>query len=78
MGKMSKEKQTFEESMEELEQIIKGLESGDVPLETALEKFQRGVELSKECQQTLANAEKTLTKVMSSEGQEVEFESKGE
>ncbi|MGX4686746.1 exodeoxyribonuclease VII small subunit [Vagococcus sp. JNUCC 83] len=75
---MSKEKQTFEESMEELEQIIKGLESGDVPLETALEKFQRGVELSKECQQTLANAEKTLTKVMSSEGQEIEFESKGE
>lgn len=75
---MSKEKQTFEESMEELEQIIKGLESGDVPLETALEKFQRGVELSKECQKTLANAEKTLTKVMSQDGQEIEFEAKGD
>ncbi|APB30821.1 MULTISPECIES: exodeoxyribonuclease VII small subunit [Vagococcus] len=75
---MSKEKQTFEESMEELEQIIKGLESGDVPLETALEKFQRGVELSKECQKTLANAEKTLTKVMSQDGQEIDFEAKGD
>jgi len=75
---MTKQKQTFEESMEELEQIIKGLESGDVPLETALEKFQRGVELSKICQETLANAEKTLTKVMSDDGQEIDFESKGE
>lgn len=75
---MSKEKQTFEESMEELEQIIKGLESGDVPLEAALEKFQRGVELSKECQKTLANAEKTLTKVMSQDGQEIDFEAKGD
>ncbi|MCI0130471.1 MULTISPECIES: exodeoxyribonuclease VII small subunit [Enterococcaceae] len=75
---MTKEKQTFEESMEELETIIKGLESGDVPLEIALEKFQRGVELSKQCQETLANAEKTLTKVMSQDGQEIEFEAKGE
>ncbi|MDT2829876.1 exodeoxyribonuclease VII small subunit [Vagococcus carniphilus] len=76
---MAKEKtQTFEQSMAELEVIVKQLETGEVPLEEALEQFQKGIELSKVCQDTLAKAEETLTKIMSDEGKEVPFEEVGE
>ncbi len=78
MDIVEKEKQTFEASMVELESIIKSLEVGDVPLEKALEQFKRGMELSKECQDTLADAEVTLTKMMTDDGQEVDFSVKGD
>lgn len=65
---------TFEESMASLETIVKDLEQGDVPLEAALEKFKEGIELSKVCQDTLANAEKTLTKIMTESNEEIVFE----
>lgn len=53
---------TFEESLQELEQIVTRLEQGDVPLEEALDAFQKGMVLSKQCKDTLAKAEKSLTK----------------
>ncbi|AYW48180.1 exodeoxyribonuclease VII small subunit [Tetragenococcus osmophilus] len=65
---------TFEESLEELEKIVTRLEQGDVPLEEALDAFQKGMELSKQCKETLSKAEKTLTKMMTEEDKEVPFE----
>lgn len=65
---------TFEESLGELEQIVTQLERGDVPLEAALDAFKKGMELSKQCQDTLANAEKTLTKMMNEANEEIPFE----
>lgn len=65
---------TFEESLQELEQIVLRLEEGDVPLEEALDVFQRGMVLSKQCKDTLAKAEKTLTKMMTENNEEVVFE----
>ncbi|MBS62854.1 exodeoxyribonuclease VII small subunit [Salinisphaera sp.] len=47
----------FEESVTELEGLVEALESGDVSLEQALAKFERGVVLARQCQQTLKNAE---------------------
>lgn len=67
-------KKTFEESLAELEGIVQRLERGDVPLEEALSTFQEGMVLSKQCQDTLDQAEKTLTKVMTENNQEVLFE----
>lgn len=64
---------TFEENMNRLEQIVNNLQSGDVPLEKALTEFQTGIQLSKEMQSTLENAEKTLTKMVDSSGEEVPF-----
>ncbi|OJG20274.1 exodeoxyribonuclease VII small subunit [Enterococcus canis] len=49
------------------------LEKGDVPLEEALAAFQKGMELSKQCQDTLEKAEKTLAKMMDGQ-EEVPFE----
>ncbi|WP_314060296.1 exodeoxyribonuclease VII small subunit [uncultured Vagococcus sp.] len=71
---MAKEVMTFEESMMALEVIVKELEQGDVPLETALEQFQKGIALSKICQETLTKAEKTLTKIMTENDEEVVFD----
>ena len=47
---------TFEEIMLELEQIVKELENDNLPLEEALQKYQKGIELSKVCHDKLSQA----------------------
>lgn len=68
---MAEEKKTFEENLADLEAIVTNLESGNVPLEEAMEKFKKGVTLSKELEKTLSDAEETVTKIMTKDGQEV-------
>ena len=68
------EQPTFEQNLSQLETIVNQLEQGDVPLEQALDQFQKGVALSKQLQATLEGAEKTLTKMMNEYGDEVPFE----
>ncbi|GIN19950.1 MAG TPA: exodeoxyribonuclease VII small subunit [Bacillus bacterium] len=63
-------KLTFEKALEELEVIIKRLEEGDIPLEEALEIYQKGMELSKTCHDKLKYAEEKLTKVLTENGEE--------
>jgi len=58
------ESKSFEEKLQQLETIVSQLEKGDRPLEGALTDFKNGVELVKELQTTLKNAENTLAKVM--------------
>lgn len=70
---MSKEKK-FEENLAGLEVIVQKLENGDVALEEAISEFQKGMQLSKELQKTLDQAEKTLVKVMQADGTETEME----
>lgn len=72
------EKPTFEENLKALDEIVTNLEKGDVPLEKALNEFKHGVVLSKELQDTLQNAEQTLTKMMNDDDQEVPFEADNE
>lgn len=54
-------KQTFEQAMKKLEQIVQELETGDQPLEKALNRFEEGVKLSKFCSQQLDETEKKVT-----------------
>ena len=69
---MSKEKK-FEENLADLEAIVQKLESGQVPLEEAISEFQKGMKLSKDLQETLNQAEKTLVKVMQADGSETDL-----
>ena len=69
---MSKEKK-FEENLADLEAIVQKLESGQVPLEEAISEFQKGMKLSKDLQETLDQAEKTLVKVMQADGSVTEL-----
>ncbi|EOK50857.1 TPA: exodeoxyribonuclease VII small subunit [Enterococcus faecalis] len=71
---MPAKEKTFEESLNALEEIVRRLERGDVPLEEALAAFQEGMALSKQCQDTLEKAEKTLTKMMTENNEEIVFE----
>lgn len=74
----AKAKLKFEEAMQQLEEIVTNLERGDVPLEEALEQFQKGVGLSKICKETLQNAEETLTKMVDEKSNEAPFENPSE
>ena len=70
---MNNEK-TFEQQLQELEQIVNNLEKGNVPLEEAMAQFKTGIDLSNTLQKTLNDAEETLTKVINSNGEEEIYE----
>jgi len=54
-------KQNFEKALEKLEKIVETLDSGELPLEKALEKFEEGMALSRLCGQKLEEIEKKIT-----------------
>tara|TARA_E500000178_G_scaffold316148_1_gene335642 strand:- start:33 stop:281 length:249 start_codon:yes stop_codon:yes gene_type:complete len=53
----SDEKLTFEAAMLELERLVEKMEAGDLTLEQSLQAFERGVVLTRLCQQELQQAE---------------------
>ena len=54
-------KKTYEQALKQLEQIVQDLESGDMPLEKAIKKFEEGIQLSKYCTEKLDESEKRIT-----------------
>lgn len=54
----------FEDLLEELSNIVKELESGTLSLENSIEKYQRGMELSKICKEKLQAAKEVIVKKM--------------
>ena len=73
---MTKEEKelSFEENLEKLEEIVKKLENGDIPLDDAIEKFNEAMKLAKTCDEKLKNAEKSLTKIVNEDGSIDDFE----
>ena len=60
---MNKKSETFEASMSRLEEIVKTMERGEIPLEQALSLFQEGTALVGQCSKLLDEAELTVTKL---------------
>lgn len=56
----------FEQSLGELENLVQSLESGDLSLDQALAAFEKGVKLTRECQQTLNDAEQKIETLIKS------------
>ena len=56
----SKENKTFESALEDLEQVVEQLETGELSLEAALAAFEKGVGLTKYCYQKLDEVEKKI------------------
>lgn len=56
----------FKQALEKLEEIVKELEKGDLPLEEMLSKYEKGVELSNVCSKKLNEAKKKV-KVLTEE-----------
>ncbi|MCP3772569.1 exodeoxyribonuclease VII small subunit [Paenibacillus sp. MZ04-78.2] len=67
---MSNQKATpsFEQAMDQLERIVAQLESGDIPLEKAIELFQEGMKLSQLCGQKLEQVERKIEILLEEEG----------
>lgn len=61
---MNKENQSFEQNLQKLEQIVRAMERGDVPLEESLKLFQEGTQLVRDCSKLLDEAELQVKKVM--------------
>ena len=55
---------TFEAGLDELERIVKEMESGDLPLERSLELFEKGMVLSDTCRKQLEEAETRVEKLL--------------
>jgi exodeoxyribonuclease VII small subunit len=66
----------FEKSLQHLERIVINMESGELGLEESLEQFEKGINLAKNCQDTLANAELRVDQLIEKNGlqQTVPFE----
>ena len=50
----------FEQSVTELEEIVKQLEKGELTLEESLQQFEKGIGLARQCQETLTQAEQKI------------------
>lgn len=62
-----KEKIRFEESLRELEDIVRQLERGEIPLDESIKAFQRGVTLSKDLSKILDDMEKKVSILIENE-----------
>ncbi len=69
------ENKTFEESLNELEKIASNLENGDLGLDEAINEFEKGITLSKECSKKLDEAEKRINILVQGEDGELKEES---
>ncbi len=68
---MPEDKQTvasFEAGLEELENMVKQLEKGDLPLEKAIELFEKGMALSEQCRKQLGDAETRIEQLIRKDG----------
>ena len=72
---MKNTSKSFEENMQRLEQIVRAMERGDVPLEESLKLFQEGTELVRSCGKLLDEAELQVKKIMTAaDGSPVEVD----
>ena len=72
---MDENSMTFEQSITRLEQIVRLMERGDVPLEESLKLFQEGTELVRSCEKLLNDAELQVNKIAAApDGSPVEEE----
>ncbi|MGJ8680856.1 exodeoxyribonuclease VII small subunit [Paraglaciecola sp.] len=61
---------TFEQSMQELEQLVAKMEQGELPLEDALKNFERGIQLARHSQKQLKDAEQKVQILTSQNSQQ--------
>ena len=60
MSTKTKPDPNFEETLAELEKLVVNLEEGDLSLDESLAGFKQGIELTRQCQETLDNAQQTV------------------
>ena len=71
---MAKSTKTFEQALEELEEIVARIEAGEVSLEESIEKYAEGTALIKQCRAILDAAEKKIQVLARDEAQGLKVE----
>lgn len=71
---MAKEEKKFEENIQELEKIINELESGEVDLDSSIEKYTKAMKLVSLCDKKLKNVEEQVNKILTENGTLENFE----
>ena len=71
---MGQTKLNLEKSIADLETLVDELESGDLPLEKAMKKFEEGIKLTRLCQKALKEAEQKVEVLVQSAGGEEALE----
>ncbi|MGK0288956.1 MAG: exodeoxyribonuclease VII small subunit [bacterium] len=61
--------QVFETNLEKLEEIVKTLDSGNIPLDAALKAFEQGIKLSRQCHKKLNDTEKKIEILLKTDGE---------
>ena len=59
----------FEKSLKQLEKIVEDLESGDMSLEESLKSFEKGIKLTRQCQEELSKAELKIQRLIEENGE---------
>lgn len=70
MARKQQQSVPFEQSLKELETLVEKMEQGDLSLEESLKHFERGVQLTRTCQQALKDAEQKVEILLKKNGQE--------
>ena len=70
MARKSEKTPSFEASLRELETLVKNMEQGELSLEESLKHFERGIQLTRSCQQALKDAEQKVEILLKNNSQE--------
>jgi exodeoxyribonuclease VII small subunit len=70
MARKQQETPAFEKSLKELEALVAKMEQGNLSLEESLQHFERGIQLTRTCQQALKEAEQKVEILLKKSGQE--------
>lgn len=76
--KKDKKEKSFEENILELENLVKTLETGNCPLDDAINMFTEGMRLAKACGDKLATATEKVNKILAENGQLEDFDTPAE
>ena len=68
----------FDEALQQLEQVVRQLEAGNLPLERSIELYKQGMALSNECHQKLQHIESEVAKLVDPSGAMTDFAVSGE
>ncbi len=74
MARKSSKKPDFETALAELETLVETMEQGDISLEESLKLFERGVTLTRTCQESLKEAEQKVQILLEKNGEPEEFD----
>ncbi|MFC1748756.1 exodeoxyribonuclease VII small subunit [Pseudomonadota bacterium] len=74
MPRKSRKNPDFETALEELENLVENMEQGDISLDDSLKLFERGVTLTRTCQESLKEAEQKVQILLDKNGKPEDFD----